>query len=331
MNSFSISTKQKICSSVEEFCINANGHDIRPLKIHPGVFNSYYSLVEAPDFLLMVRQVEHKFYEAGEFKPGSHGFAFLSNEGSIVYNGRKYAKGEKLATQGRELTSILSTNLRMITCFLEEDRLINYFTEEEIEQYNHSIKQINHDTQRVACDDTVPQYLNKLILDLSNKTLNIWNEVMYKDLCEDIYLRMFNFATETNEEECFNIKPKYRLRTLNQALVFIHENDIKAIRVSDVSQHVHTSQRNLQKIFQQYLGVGPKTYITGRRLNNIYNELLLSAHETTSIKDVSEKYGVIHQGNFARDYFNFFNEYPKETLKRDKDKHNHRYRNFTPC
>lgn len=329
MTEFSITTTQKICKSVDEFCFHVPGHNIRPLKIQPGEFNSFYSLVEASNFFLMIRQVEHKYYEAGEFKEGSIGFIFIANPGSVVYNGRKYKAGEKLVTQGSKMTAILSTNLRMTTCFIESSALADYFNDEEIEQFHASIKKINHHKNRIKCDDMLANHIRQLIMHLSSKSLTICNKTMYQDLQEDIYLKMFAFATETGKENSIITSPKHRLNILNKALAYIHDHDTQPIRVSDLTQHVHTSHRNLQKIFHDYLETTPKSYLTGRRLNNIYHELLMSDPATTNIKTVSEKHGVIHQGNFARDYFSFFGEYPHETLKRDR--HTKSTRKFIPC
>jgi AraC-like DNA-binding protein len=320
MSNYSLSISQQLCSSIEEFSINAAGHNIRPLKIQPGVFNSYYSMVEASDFILMIRQVEYPYSETGEFKPDTYGFAFMSNNGSIVYNGRKYKHDEKLATDGHELNSMLSSNLRMVTCFLDEANLQRYFSAGEIEQFHQCIKTINHKSRRIKTDNNVALYLNALILNLSKKSLVIANELIYRDLCEEIYLKMFNYVTDTSEDSCINIKPKHRLDLLKKALVYIHENDIKNIAVSDIAQHIFTSQRNLQKLFLQYLEITPKAYLIGVRLNRIYHDLLEADPKTTNIKDVSEHYGVVHQGNFARDYHEFFGEYPKDTLKKTRDK-----------
>lgn len=318
MSTFTIAISQKLCSSIDEFSVNAPGHNIRPLKIQPGVFNSYYSLVEAHDFLMMIRQVEYQYSEAGDFKPDTYGFAFMSGQGSIVYNGRRYKHGEKLVTDSRELNALLSSNLRMVTCFLDDANLQRYFTAEEVAQFHDAIKAINHKTRRIKTDDTVARYLNDLILSLSRQSLVVANEVIYRDLREEIYLKLFNYATNTGENSCINIRPKHRLEMLKKALEFAHDQDITTLGVTDIAQHVHTSQRNLQKLFQQYLGVSPKTYLIGRRLNKIYQELLAADPKMTSIRDVSSRYGVVHQGNFARDYHEFFGEYPKDTLKKHK-------------
>jgi hypothetical protein len=202
MSTFSLSLSQKLCSTVDEFSINAPGHHIRPLKINPGAFNSYYALVDADDFLLMIRQVEYQYFEAGEFKPDTYGFAFMSNNSSIVYNGRKYKHTEKLATYGSEIDAILSMNLRMVTCFIDDANLQRYFTAEEITQFHQAIKVINHKNKRAKTDETLGNYLNDLILSLTRQSLIIANEVIYQDLCEDIYLKMFNFVTNTEENAC---------------------------------------------------------------------------------------------------------------------------------
>jgi AraC family transcriptional regulator, ethanolamine operon transcriptional activator len=318
MHTTPLAITQKLCSTIEEFAVNVSGHNIRPLKIEPGAFNSYWLLAESPDFLLMIRQVEYQYYEAGEFKPDTYGFAFMPPNSSITYNGRKYKHGEKLATQGSELNAILSTNMRMITCFIEDKTLKRYFTLPEIEQFHNAINLINHKTKRAKTDDAIAQYLNELIFSLLRESFIVENDVIYQDLCEDIYLKIFNHVTDTDESSCSNIRPKYRLEILKKALNYIHDHEIQSVHITDIAQHVHTSQRNLQKLFQQYLGISPKAYLCRQRLNKIYQELLKADPKETNISDVSRRFGVIHQGNFSQDYFQFFGEYPKDTLKKNK-------------
>jgi transcriptional regulator GlxA family with amidase domain len=113
-----------------------------------------------------------------------------------------------------------------------------------------------------------------------------------------------------------NIKPKYRLDQLKKALAYIHDSEIGTLKVTDISQHIHTSQRNLQNLFQQYLEISPKTYLIRQRLNKIHQDLLAADPKTTNIRDISQRYGVVHQGNFSNDYAKFFGEYPKDTLKK---------------
>lgn len=321
MSQYSINTTQMICSSINDFAINVEGHDIHPVQIQPGPFNSYYALVDASDFTLMIRQVEHQYCEAGQFRDGSHGAAFMSSQGNILYNGRKYRPGEKLVTEGRELDSILSTNLRMVTCFIHDSRLQRYFTEEELELFTQGKQLINARNKRISCDNVLADYLNELTLNLTRRSLVVSNSVIYEDLCEDIYLKMYNFVTDTNEDNCINIKPKHRLELLKKALVFIHDNDDANLRVSDVATFTNTSQRNLQKLFEQYLGTSPKSYLIGRRLHRVRLALLEADPLTQNVRGIAEHFGVIHHGNFANDYFEFFGEYPKDTLKKKKGTH----------
>lgn len=314
MRDFTPAISEKICTSVSEFSINAKGHCVKPIKVHAGRFNSYYLLVDAADFSIMIRQVERSYHESGNYKDNSQGFMCLSPGGSILYNGNKYERGHKLATLGSEVNAVLSDNLRIISCFIDESLYNEYFIDEEKRLLQQAIMDINQDNHRIACDSKLSEYLYQLIYSLSNGSLDISSETAYNDLRESLYVRVFDNTAEIKEDSYIKINPKSRLKILNEALAFIHDNDDNTIRVSDISKHVNTTQRNLQKIFDENLGVSPKTYLISKKLTHIRDELLQADPDATNVQEIAEKYGVVHKGNFAKSYQEFFGEYPNETL-----------------
>ena len=305
---------EKICKDIGEFCINAEGHAIFPVKVKPGAFNSYYLLVEALDFLLMIRQVEHGFNEAGYLKEGTQGFAFILDGESIIYNGQKFRQNEKFATHGTSLNAVLSTNLRMLSCFINIDNLKDYFIPEEIELFHQGIETINAENKRIKCTNEVQNYLLQLVDGFSNETLILETKEDYENVKEQVYQCMFDFATEDVEAISKPIKPNSRTRILNECLSLIHDDDSHQLKVSDLSKHVNTTQRNLQKLFLQHLGVSPKSYLTSHKLNFIHSALMEADPETTNVNEISRKFGINHQGNFAKAYKDFYGEYPHQTL-----------------
>ena len=78
------------------------------------------------------------------------------------------------------------------------------------------------------------------------------------------------------------------------------------------------SERTLQYVFLEYLGLTPVEYMRVVRLNHVNSDLKLATGKT-KITDIALKWGFIELGRFARDYKSLFLELPSKTLmKRDK-------------
>jgi len=153
-------------------------------------------------------------------------------------------------------------------------------------------------------------------LNIHNRVLEVSTKKIYQDLAEEIYFSFYNHVTEGTIKDAITIKPKHRIHLLKKAMSFINENDEYQINITDIAKHLHTSQRNLQKLFQQYLDTTPKAYLKRKRLNSMYELLLHADPSSSGIQKIFRENGIKHMGNFSKDYVDFFGEYPKDTLKR---------------
>jgi len=89
-----------------------------------------------------------------------------------------------------------------------------------------------------------------------------------------------------------------------QALYYGHA----FIRPKDVSQHLGVGERQLQRIFKEEMGVGPKQFIRLSRFQNTAKDLLL-ARPNDTLK-VALEHGYYDQSHFIRDFKHFVGETP---------------------
>ncbi|ARN73189.1 helix-turn-helix domain-containing protein [Oceanicoccus sagamiensis] len=110
------------------------------------------------------------------------------------------------------------------------------------------------------------------------------------------------------------LKTPARKQTLDKARSFIAENPYEIIQVATLSKVAHTSSRTLDRVFKEYLGVSPKSYLLLKKLNAVQKELINNKED--SITEIANRWGFWHMGKFAADYKKTFGELPSATAKR---------------
>ena len=81
--------------------------------------------------------------------------------------------------------------------------------------------------------------------------------------------------------------------------------------IPDLAEASFCCARSLEYAFKSILSMPPKQYLIKRRLQLIHT--ILKNPNSMSISEIIEKFGVVNQGRFAKDYFKFYKEYPHKT------------------
>ncbi len=105
-----------------------------------------------------------------------------------------------------------------------------------------------------------------------------------------------------------------RARAIELAINFIEDHRGEAIRVSEICRETAVPWRTLDRAFRERFGVGPKAYLTRRRLGGV-REALAAGPRDLRVADIANAWGFWHMGQFARDYKRLFGELPSETLR----------------
>lgn len=105
-------------------------------------------------------------------------------------------------------------------------------------------------------------------------------------------------------------------RALRRALEYIGEHSQEPVGVREVCRATGASERTLRRAFTEELGVTPKAYLQGRRLNGLRRELRHSDSSATRVNEVANQWGFWHMGQLAADYRRWFGELPSMTLGR---------------
>ena len=86
--------------------------------------------------------------------------------------------------------------------------------------------------------------------------------------------------------------------------------------VTDLCKVAAVSERTLENVFKEVMGLTPMTYLARLRLHRVREALLAAAPGSTTVSVEALNWGFWHFGEFSRAYKQCFGELPSDTLRR---------------
>jgi AraC-like DNA-binding protein len=106
-----------------------------------------------------------------------------------------------------------------------------------------------------------------------------------------------------------------RRRLIRQAEDYIEDHIVEPITVFEICRTIGCQIHTLERAFKQVHGLGPRRFITQRRLARLRRLLLAASAGELSIIDAMLRCGFYHPGRAAAVYRSCFGEEPRATLK----------------
>ena len=107
------------------------------------------------------------------------------------------------------------------------------------------------------------------------------------------------------------------MKRMQQARDFIADHLHQPLCLDDLCTALHFSRRGVENLFHDLLGVNPLTYLRHQRLHGVRRALMAAEPASGVVKEKALDWGFRHLGRFASDYYEFFGEFPNETLARN--------------
>lgn len=96
----------------------------------------------------------------------------------------------------------------------------------------------------------------------------------------------------------------------------IEDNPDRPIYLSEICAAVGVPERTLRACCQEHLAMGPKQFLTFRRMDMARRVLQSSFPTETTVTEVAARFGFWQFGRFASSYRSIFGESPSATLRR---------------
>ncbi|MEU6561504.1 AraC family transcriptional regulator [Nocardia nova] len=110
--------------------------------------------------------------------------------------------------------------------------------------------------------------------------------------------------------------PPGRVRNsrIREIIDYIDEHPEADLSTANVAAMAGVSERAVQAGFRKLVGMSPREYIRGIRLDRVHAELTSS--DAPLVTDIAMRWGFFHPGRFARMYQERFGVLPSETARR---------------
>jgi AraC-like DNA-binding protein len=96
--------------------------------------------------------------------------------------------------------------------------------------------------------------------------------------------------------------------------VFLAPNREGPIQMDELCAATGLDRPNLEKLFHDYLGVGPLRYLEIRRLYQVYKALLRANPSTTTVADLARAWGFWRTNRFSANFSALFGKSPRKVL-----------------
>jgi AraC family ethanolamine operon transcriptional activator len=108
--------------------------------------------------------------------------------------------------------------------------------------------------------------------------------------------------------------PSNRARVVRRAEESMRAQLGDRLSVLDFCRELGVSERALHYAFQEVRGLSPTAYFKACRLNAVRQELKAPAANTATVREIAQRWGFWHSGEFAAAYRRQFGELPSQTL-----------------
>ena len=106
----------------------------------------------------------------------------------------------------------------------------------------------------------------------------------------------------------------HRHQRFRRARDYLEAHRNEPVRLHDLCEETGLSQRGVENLFHDFVGVGPNAFLKLRRLHGARRKLRKTPRAHGAVKRVAYESGFWHLGRFAQEYSAFFGESPSASL-----------------
>jgi AraC family ethanolamine operon transcriptional activator len=107
-----------------------------------------------------------------------------------------------------------------------------------------------------------------------------------------------------------------RTRVVRRAEDYMQAHLRNPLSILELCREFDVSERTLSYAFQEFRGLSPMAYFKASRLNAVRQELKAASAGAATVREIAQRWGFLHTGEFAADYRRLFGELPSQTFNR---------------
>lgn len=301
-----------VCDEFDQFNELANGWDteFKPLSASPSesiqLVQSYTGITQMSfaHFDLAVNQ-------KAQAPQGMRNIAILPlGHPDLMWCGKHITGGQVLLfDESGEMESISKEGFEVFSLSVPKPWIQQFSS-------TNSTKKIGPEEQVLQSDNIkIQHFYHKLSALMTTLKSDILIDEAYQTLQDATLFEGLSTLFESSSHYPFSLAKEQRMKVLGNALDFIH-NKGQRVRISEICYHTGTSERTLERLFNNMLGLSPKKYLNRFLLQKARHLFLNETSEHITVKDIAHHLGFTHMGQFSAAYQGLFNELPSDTLKR---------------
>jgi len=171
------------------------------------------------------------------------------------------------------------------------------------------LKKLHNKQEVVRLEAHVAQDLLSLATTIIQSAGGEVAQVLARKLAEKLVIA----AAESSPIKISNFRR--RDIAVDKVLEFVRDSPFPTSELAHLCRVANVSERTLQYAFKERYSIAPNTFVKRWKLNTIRRQLLGADPVETNLSAVCQRFGFLHQSQFAADYKKLFAELPSETLK----------------
>jgi AraC family ethanolamine operon transcriptional activator len=254
----------------------------------------------------------------GSAPPGSFGFAPVlpRNEGAL-WRGRRCQAGQVVAIDpSQECDHLTAADYEFLAVTVDGDFFRECATAMGGFDAHERLAGRLALTPSPVCCRALTAHLRKL-LNLVEARPDLFAQPRARQVVEEECVRRVVEAmaqsTGGDRSACWSSN---RERVVRRADDYMRACLAGPLSLLDLCRELDVRERTLHYAFRQVRGLSPMAYFRACRLNAVRQELKASPAGTATVREVAQRWGFGHPGEFAAAYRRLFGELPSQTLTR---------------
>lgn len=295
-----------VYNSPDTFSKQIHQGKVEDYQMEPGKFYGELTQIITPRVTLGIHKFNHKIFRTGIGRKDHTIFMFPGDIGPFLQLQKSGFSSIRigLIKGGMQRCTILPRDFFGTPISLDND----YMTELILKlNYEKTLFTRIQQNESVEISEKNGYKIRKVMMELFNS-----DAIDEDKLTIELPLLLIKSLNET-VDKLPKKTTKTRKALFYKSLSFIEQNIHKPIKLKDVYSYLGTSERNLRYIYNDLAELSPMKFIKYLKLNKVRKDLI-NTPEKSKIKEIANRWGFNHSGQFAADYKKLFGEFPSETV-----------------